>query len=434
MYIISHKRYALLLFLSNFLYADLPFSVTGFINLDNAFDTRQVNADREGHAVLWPEPINRDATGVDINEKGQFSMIPLYARARLYADQPQLSESLYHHLVVEADFRGTSTENASLLRLRKAYGDFDWGHTAVRVGKAWHPMYVPDCAPNLVTYDDGEPPDTQVRAPQIRVTHRFAPDAEASCHELIAMAGSRTVGSLGIGPLEDGVPGQRSSTDFLRRGVAPNVHLQYRRLFDDHVVGFGVDHSRIIPRLVSEENFRDYESLGSTCFIAYAAFNFPNWVMRNKLLYTENASAYESPYGFVVVSRDPNTDRRTYDNLRAIGYWIDMDVLTDQCLQPGFFIGVQKALGTSDAIPESARDENGDLITFADRPDLDFLLKAAIRARWIQDPIEIGTEIEVAHGSFAVPVDGRTFDNHAKALKTEDATNVRMVANIFYYF
>ncbi len=435
MYNISRKLLPLFLVSPVLSYSEVPLSVHGFVNFDHMYDTRQVVASREGHDLLWPKPQQLDPNGHDINDVAQLSMIPLYTLVTVRADGPNLTEGVENYALFEADFRGTNTENASLFRLRRAYADFDWGQTALRVGKAWHPLYVPGCVPRLVTYDDGEPPDAQVRTPQIRLTHRFSREETMPQHEVICAAASHTQGSLMLGPKADGKSGTRESTDFIRRSLVPNLHLEYRQWWGEHFFGVSGDYVRTIARLQTELGFKEDESLDSTLISGYAALNFPRWSVRMKWLYTENATAYDLPNGFAVATRDPDTGVQTYENLRAFGYWIDMQMMSDRQLRPGVFAGIHKSLGTKKTV---TRDKSDQLILFSQEPNLDTLAKVAARARWVQDPIEIGAEVEVSHAAFAVPLESnslmRTFDNRAQALATRGVTNARITTNLYYYF
>jgi len=427
---------------------DIPsYSFHGFLAFDTAWDTRQVNAARAGHAILWPEPKRLDPRNRDINDKGQLSMIPFSVRGTFRVDGPQISENMYHYALCEADFRGSATELRSLLRLRLAYSDLDWGHTALRVGKAHHPMYPDDCTGNMVSYDNGEPPDTLIRVPQIRVTYRFAPSQEASSQELIAVFASQSIGALTIGPQDEPIQldqtyqrQQQSSTDFIRRSAVPNVHFQYRHFSEMHLFGCGVDFVRTIPRLEAnlvqhnqEVGFQDQQSLDSMNALAYLKFIFPRWTLRTKLLYTENATAYDLPNGFAVAQRNPDTDQRRYANLRAIGYWVDMDLMTDRSIMPGAFVGTHISLGSSEPL---YRDPQGHLIIFSGQEDLDVLVKAAARLRYQNDPLEVGAEVHTSYATFATPggPDQRKFDNRARPLQTDDAFNVRCIVNMYYYF
>jgi len=416
-------------------HADIPVTIEGCITFDNAFDSRQVVADREGHAVLWPKRERIDPNGNDINERGQLSMIPLYTLLRLYADGPVLSGCIDTHAMCEGDFRGTSTDNASLFRLRRAYSEFDWGDLQLRVGKDWHPMSPPDCMPNVVTYDEGEPPDPQVRVPQIRVAYQSDPAYRTSSHELIAMAASHTAGSLMLGFQDDGQPGVRRSSDFIRWSVVPNIHCQYRHIWDDYLCGVGIDYTRVLPRLETDLGYQEYESINSINVVAYASFEFPRWSMRNKVLFTQNATAYNLPHGFGVRSRDTDTGRQTYTNMRALAYWIDIDGMTDRELQPGLFAGIHTALGTEDPL---FRDDDDHVTLVAQEPDLDLLMKVAPRIWYYHEPVHVGVEVEVSYAKFAEPeapqAGERKFDTFGRALRTSDVTNIRSIANVYYYF
>ncbi|NJO92213.1 MAG: hypothetical protein HC831_27035 [Chloroflexia bacterium] len=52
----------------------------GFVKSEFFWDTRQTVSAREGHFLLWPSAISRDANGDDINAKPNFNFLSIQSR------------------------------------------------------------------------------------------------------------------------------------------------------------------------------------------------------------------------------------------------------------------------------------------------------------------------------------------------------------------
>jgi hypothetical protein len=55
---------------------------TGFVKTDIIWDSRQTDALREGHFLLWPKPELIDPAGNDINAKANFNFLNIQTRLR----------------------------------------------------------------------------------------------------------------------------------------------------------------------------------------------------------------------------------------------------------------------------------------------------------------------------------------------------------------
>ena len=66
--------------------------------------------------------------------------------------------------------RGSGT-TFSVVRLRHAYLNLDWGTSALLLGQTWHPLYG-DVAPQILNLNMGAPFQPFSRAPQIRFRYK----------------------------------------------------------------------------------------------------------------------------------------------------------------------------------------------------------------------------------------------------------------------
>jgi hypothetical protein len=397
-------------------YAQPIISFYGYANLESSYDTRQINESREGNGASWPLRERPDALGRDINDQGQTTITPINTCIGLEARGPDVCD-IENYAIIESDFRGINDDAISLLRLRYGYGYFNFGHTSILTGKYNHPLWVADVAPNMVTYLAGAPPDTQVRAPQIRMTHYFAQDNR---HELFWAILSESEGSLSSGP-------QGRTSDYIRNAEVPNLHVQYRHLIGPHVIGIGIDYKRLVPRLVSDANFIDRDAdVQSAIFTAYAGFNFEEWAFRTKVILSWNGEDQSLLNGYAVATQDPVTNQRTYANLRGISYWWDADFFINYCVQPGVFLGVFKSRGADELL--FIDPSTNEPIIFGGQPDIDYLLKFAPRVWYFNGPVGLGWEIELSRATFG------SLDAYARVVDATPVNNVRFTFTTYYYF
>ena len=393
-------------------------SIEGFTNLDTSWDTRQVNANREGLNLNWPLPRRLDKFGTDINDQGQFNMIPLHTEMQLTAIGPEWC-SIKHSGVIRADFLGTTDENQSMFRLLYSYSHLLWKHYGLLIGKYRHPLYTDGCTPNVVTYDGGEPPDMQIRVPQVRFSLRSSLEDEPT-HEFMSVFASQSAGSLSSGP-------QGRTSDYIRRAIMPNLHAQYRYWQDGNLFGVGVDGLRLIPRLVSEDNVRENTSVTSVITTAYTTLNLNSWLLKMKLIYSENASSQDLPNSYAVKTKDPDTAVQAYTPIRALSYWADVDIWPEAEFMPGIFVGAYKSIGTSERV--FLDPETNQPIVFGGEPDINHIVRVIPRLWWTCEPLVVGAEIDVTHAGF-----GAELDDFVQPQNVTSVTNVRFLVSVYYNF
>ena len=76
---------------------------------------------------------------------------------------------------IEAEFFGTSDADVNGFRLRHAYVKLNWTTTELLIGQFWHPMFITESFPEVVSFNTGAPFQPFNRSPQIRVTQTARP-------------------------------------------------------------------------------------------------------------------------------------------------------------------------------------------------------------------------------------------------------------------
>lgn len=145
---------------------------SGFVKTDTFYDTRQTINIREGHFLLYPDNLLLDANKVDINAKPTFNMLSIQSRLKGAITGPEAFGAKTSG-VIEADFFGN--ENASFIdangfRLRHAFLKLNWKTTELIAGQYWHPMFIAEAFPGVISFNTGAPFQPFSRNPQVRIS------------------------------------------------------------------------------------------------------------------------------------------------------------------------------------------------------------------------------------------------------------------------
>ena len=298
-------------------------------------------------------------------------------------------------------------------RIRYAYLFFDTPRWTLMAGNFWHPLFLINCFPDTISFDNGAPIEPQARDPQVTFTYKGD-----SFQLIVAAAGQNTFTS----------PGPDNYTwRYLANAAIPNFHWQVRFLRGDFFWGVALDWKRLVPRLETTKCVDAHEHISSIFAEAFAAYNTPEFTFRSKIFYAENAADQLCISGYAIATQDPVTNRRTYANVPSVGGWIDTAYWFDEGSRSiGLFIGAGKNLGSSK--PLFIDHKTKQPVVYALEPTLDSLFRIAPRARIIKKPMTIGLELEYTQAAFG------KLDRFARARHPQTARNVRFLFEIIYQF
>lgn len=145
---------------------------SGFVKTDIFYDSRQTVNVREGHYLLYPKGPSLDPAGADVNAQPTFHILSVQTRLAGKITGPDAlgaKTSAY----LETEFFGTSDADINGFRLRHAYLKLNWPRTELMIGQFWHPMFVTESFPDVVSFNTGAPFQPFNRAPQVRLTQAF---------------------------------------------------------------------------------------------------------------------------------------------------------------------------------------------------------------------------------------------------------------------
>jgi len=379
----------------------------GFIKTDYWYDSRQVAYAREGLFTLFPLDVKLDKYGKDINAEGSFNFSAITSRLNFRIEAFE-AFGAKTYAFIEADFSGMSNTSINSFRLRHAYLQMDWKKTELLLGQYWHPMFVTEVFPSVVSLNTGAPFQPFIRNPQIRLTRHFG-----SVKLIAAALAQRDYSNMG--PL-----GRNFS--YLSNALAPNFHLQSQYQKKAFTFGLAADWKSLRPRLITDSNIITNSKVPSLSYMAYFKYKKKNFEWKTKAIYGENLTEHLLLGGYAVATINTVSDARTYTPTRHIFVWTDF-LFTKKCkrfiLFPRLFLGYATNLGTT-------VDNVG--LYYATGSNIDKLYRVAPSLSIKSGNTMFSFEWEITQADFG--------DLEASGLisNTHSVTNHRVLITGFYFF
>ena len=395
---------------------------SGWINAETVYDTRQVEASREGEIFMYPKPIDNDINGKDINANGKLSMFTFMSRIRGKISPVEAFGAKTTGLL-EVDLLGTGTNYVNMFRLRHAYVNMDWNNkVALLFGQTWHPMFVTECFPEVVYWGAGLPVHVLNRSPQIRFTYNFTPNFNL----LLAAVMQHDFSSTGP---------NGASAEYLRNSKMPEAQLRLMYNSDAITVGgtFGV--KTLVPRLtgqivdtlnVSHKVAVD-ESITTFNSNVFVAIKAGDLRIKVQGIYGQDLHNYVMISGYGVSEINPVTGEWQYAPLQTGSAWAEVIYSKDK-FDLALFGGITKNFG-------SKKDFVGGVYARGKYTNLknetlyiDNMIYVAPRAALKSGKMRFVLEPILSSAAWGKP------DAKYKVENTERATNLRLNFSVFRYF
>jgi len=378
---------------------------SGFVKTDIFYDTRQTVNIREGHFLLYPDNILLDANQNDINEKSNFNMLSIQSRIKGAISGPQAFGAKTSG-IIEADFFGNENANFSDVngfRLRHAFVKMNWKSTELLAGQYWHPMFVAEAFPAVVSFNTGAPFQPFSRNPQLRISQSIGNVKLIGC-----FYSQRDFTSTG----PDG-----ASSKYLRNAGIPDAHiqLQYKNDSSTFIMGAGGDYKTLCPELFTTNSSATKKYVTDNTISSLSALAFVNLKLKPvtiKLegIYAQNAFDMVMIGGYAVKEvTDTAYGTKEFTNLTTGSLWMDVHT-NGKNLQFGLFGGYSKNMGAADSIKGSI---------YARGSNIDYVYRAAPRIVFISGKLNIALEYEYTFAMYGT----------ANGNKMGMATNTRAVWN-----
>ncbi|MBE2280871.1 MAG: hypothetical protein IAE91_10800 [Ignavibacteriaceae bacterium] len=379
-------------------------SFFGFLKTDVFMDTREGVSIREGHFLLYPQNENLDAQGNDINDKASFNILSIQSRLGAKITGPDVLGAKATGLL-EGEFFGHIESDINGFRLRHALIKLDWANTSILIGQYWHPMYVPEVAPAVVSYNNGVPFQPFSRNPQIRLVQSFD-----NLKFILVAASQRDFASPGP---------QGFSSIYMRDAVIPNLHFQIQYAGSSFFAGAGVDYKKLVARIMTADNHRYEAAVNSISFIGYAKLIVDPVTFKVEGVYGSNMADQLMLGGYAVKSRNFVTYEIEYTPLNTFSVWGEFS--TGKDVEFGVFGGYAMNLGADDNILSTSFNRGG---------NIESVFRVSPRLQLNFSPVRFSGEVEYTTANYG------TVNNNNKG-KVENAksfSNIRVVLAAYYFF
>lgn len=329
---------------------DFKFKFYGQIRTDFYYNSRANEETVDGLFYMYPKDKERDEDGNDLNSTANSNFYTLYSRLGVDVAGPKLGTAKTS-AKVEVDFRGTGS-SYSVVRLRHAYLNLDWGKSALLLGQTWHPLFG-DVSPQILNLSVGAPFQPFSRAPQIRyryTNHNFQLTGAAVWQSQY---------------LSQGPAGK--SQEYIKKSCIPEIYVGADYKKGGLLAGVGVELLSLKPRTESviqgyEEwwngnnpirlpftrKYKVDERITTLSYEAHVKYTNKDWFIGAKSVLGSNLTQASGLGGFGIKSIDERTGEQKYTPIRFSSSWLN--VVYGQKWKPGIFVGYAKNLGTSDEL------------------------------------------------------------------------------------
>ncbi len=384
---------------------------SGFVKTDMFWDSRQTIAAREGHFLLFPANEDLDAEGNDINAKANFNMLSIQTRLRGTITGPDALGAKTSG-VIEGAFFGHTNGDINGFRLRHAFVKLNWSKTELLVGQYWHPLFVTSCFPGVVSFNTGAPFQPFSRAPQIRVSQKMG-------HFKLILTALSELDFTSTGP-------QGPGRQYIRNSAIPtlNFRVEYHKVNTDEnkefLIGAGINYKTLLPRLVTDSNFKTSETIGSLSETFYLKMKFPKITFKLQGVYAQDPYELLMIGGYGVESiTDPMKDYVTYAPVTTASGWLDVHS-NGKKWQLGLLAGYSQNMGA---------DQDFSGATYQRGANIAYLYRISPRFIYNSGKFRIAPEIE-----YTVAAYGKTIKANGTVEDTKEIGNLRILFGVYYFF
>ncbi len=366
----------------------------GFVKADYFFDSRQVTAAREGHFLLYPKPEVLDADGKDLNANPSFNILAIQTRLTGVISAPDAFGAKVNG-VIEGAFFGHTEADINGFRLRHAFLKLDWGNTNLILGQYWHPFFVTQVFPDVISFNTGVPIQFFSRNPQARLTTRMGP-----ANIIVAAVAQRDFASPGP---------QGASSIYLRNAVIPDLQGQVQLNVGDHLVGFGGGYKTLRPTLASENTVSGVSGLG------YVRFNMKPLTVKLWGLYGQNLYDGIMIGGYAVRADDSTA----YTPYQVLSTWFEIMYGTET--EFALFAGYTQNLGATENVGSKKYGRGLDIAN---------VLRVSPRVVFKSGKAWLAIELEYTQATYAA-----SYDDKGKPNQTKDpVSNIRLLFAGYLFF
>lgn len=397
---------------------DVTLKFYGQIRTDLYYNSRANEETVDGLFYMFPKDKVRDNDGNDINATPNSNFYTLYSRFGVDVTGPDLGKAKTS-AKIEGDFRGTSS-SFSVVRLRHAYLNLDWGKSALLLGQTWHPLYG-EVSPQILNLSMGAPFQPFSRAPQIRYRYN-----NGHLQLTGAAVWQSQYTSQGIDP--DNNAKSKKSHEYLKKGCIPELYAGIDYKSGALLIGAGIEMLSMAPRTQATgadgSIYKVDERITTLSYEAHMKYTSKKWYVAAKSVLGSNLTQASGLGGFGIKKVDIRTGEQEYTPIRFTGSWVN--AVYGAKWKTGIFVGYAKNLGTSDGL---YTDGDGKTQLYGTGTNLGQLLTTGAELTYNVPHWKFGMEYTLStawYGSVK-PSDGKITDTHG-------VCNNRMVAVAMFIF
>jgi hypothetical protein len=376
--------------------------VKGYVKTDVMFDSRQTVAAREGHFLLYPAGEDPDLNGDDANARANLNMLAIQTRLTGTITGPDVGSAKTSG-TIEGAFFGHSNSDVNGFRLRHAFMKLAWEQSSLLIGQYWHPMFITECFPGVVSFNTGSPIQPFSRNPQIRYTHKIN-DFQIST----TAASQRDFTSYG--------PAGSGST-YLRNSAIPILNVTLKYITPGFTTGIGANYISLTPRLKTPAGYKTDEKVSSIAAMGFAKFVKDKLTLKAETIYGSNLADLLMLGGYAVKNTDQSTGAETYTDINVMSSW--GEIIYGNTLQYGLFFGYTENLGADDPITGNY---------YARGSNIASVMRVAPRIQITKGKVQFAGEVEYTVAEYG------TADSKGKVKETSSVSNLRVLFASYLFF
>lgn len=377
-------------------------SLSGFVKSDFIYDSRETVNIREGHLLLYPAPEKFDRNSVDINANPNFNILAIQSRLRVTVEGPEILGAKAAS-IIEGAFFGNTNSDINGFRLRHAFVKLDWKSNSLIAGQYWHPLFIEEVFPDVISFNTGIPFAPFSRNPQIRISQNLK-------NLKVSFTAASQRDFAGIGPY--GV-----SSQYLRNSAVPIFNLNAKYISKNFVFGSGVNYQKLKPENETEGNYKSESTISSITFIGFAKYATEIFSIKLEGIYGQNTYDLLMLGGYAVSAIDQVAFEKTYTNIKTFSAWADISYGTR--IKGGLFVGYSKNLGAGSEVV-------GDI--YSRGSDINNLFRISPRVEFNFQPLKFAAEIEYTSAAYGVPNSKLIVEN------SKHVSNTRILTAVYYFF
>lgn len=384
---------------------------SGFVKTDILYDTRQTVSIREGHFLLYPLPVQEDNNGDDLNAVPEFNMLSIQTRLHGKITGPDALGAKTSG-AIEGEFFGHSEGDINGFRLRHAFVKLNWDNTQLLVGQTWHPLFVTESFPGVISFNTGAPFQAFSRNPQVSLTHiinGLSIRATAFTQRDFASNGPQGV-----------------TSKYLRTTGMPafNLRLEYAAKNSSGtslLVGLSGNYLTLRPLIQYPAMIgfiKSNQKITGITGLAFARIKTAAITIKAAGLYGENTFDLTMIGGYYTEKIDEDGKPHFLPS-RTLSAWTDIHT-NGRVWQAGLFAGYSGNLGTASEVNTGLAYMRG--------ANIDYLYRISPRLIYNAGKLRIAPEIEYTVAAYGDLQDDGTVTN------AEEIGNLRFLIGIFYFF